>query len=735
MRTRRPTLLSGTLVGLLLAVRPSPLASQSPSERLAIAAFSDSLRSTTDSASLRERQRTLLAGVRRHPDRALERLRLGLVSLRLTELGTVPDPRQAVKALVATTERQPNWPLAWHWLGIAEARRASWERDNRLELGSRVGLKTLERAATRHRRALQADPSFAPAAEALAKVTLELRDTSLLAEAAEALRQATASPRSAPETFLALGRVERAAANTAAASAAFEGYLAAGGSRGLGLLELARTRLAAGDSTAERAYYEGATSEDSAAVQGYRADLAAVAADSELVQFDTASGTERAAYLRRFWTDRDRLEMRTPGERLREHYRRLLYARRHFALTVSRRYYGPADAYRSGSKEIDDRGMIYLRHGEPTERLRPFVFGLMPNESWRFDRAEGDLLFHFSSGWDSNGGGDLYDYRLVESVLDLRGAEDAPRDQLLLSRQKFSRLYGRMLNWGPYGAAKSRASERGIGRASIAIGTTTDSYQLRFPGTLGAVAHVVAVGAADSGKTIGHLVFAIAEPGTAPERDGSGFRYPARVRAVASDQVGRPVAQLDTTIVFRPAARLRRNEYLIGRVELPLPPGRWTWRTALQLGDSLGIVLPRDSVRVSGLEGRPALSDLALGVPGASARWEATPQDTVLLTPFDLFVEGSQVELYYEAVGAIGGAPYRHEIAVFRVQDDRGTAEGRPVVTLAFDEPAAGPTLRSRRVLQLERLRPGPYLVEVQLRAPGGPTAVRRRDFRVVPVR
>ena len=81
--------------------------------------------------------------------------------------------------------------------------------------------------------------------------------------------------------------------------------------------------------------------------------------------------------------------MRAHGERLREHYRRLLYARRHFALTVSRRFYGPADAYRSGGMEIDDRGVIYVRHGEPSDRLRPFVFGLMPNESWRLQPGGG----------------------------------------------------------------------------------------------------------------------------------------------------------------------------------------------------------------------------------------------------------------------------------------------------------------------------------------------------------
>ena len=107
---------------------------------------------------------------------------------------------------------------------------------------------------------------------------------------------------------------------------------------------------------------------------------------------------------------------------------------------------------------MDDRGVIYVRHGEPAERLRPFVFGLMPNETWHYARAEGDLLFHFSSGYDDNGGGDLYDYRLVESVNDLRGAADAPIDQLLLSRQSISPLYGRMLNWGPYGRARSRGA-------------------------------------------------------------------------------------------------------------------------------------------------------------------------------------------------------------------------------------------------------------------------------------
>ncbi|HEY7504861.1 MAG TPA: GWxTD domain-containing protein [Gemmatimonadales bacterium] len=721
--------LAGALAGLCFAL-PLPLTGQVPAERHALNALVDTLLAVTDTVSLR-RHEDALAPAAKDRDSALARVRLGLVRLRLAELGASPDAKAAVGVLRQATEREPRWPYGWYALGLAEAQRASWEQADRLALGSRVGVGNLERSAERQRRALETDPTFVPAAVELAELTLGLHDTSLMRPALMALRKAAAVPDARPAVLLAAGRVERAAGYLDSASVAFERFLAAGGSRALGLLELARTRLAEGRKDGESAYYEGAAFDDPAAVAGYRADLAMIAADFELGRLDHAHGPARAELLRRFWTDRDRLEMRQPGERIREHYRRLLHARRNFALTVSRRFYGSADAYRGGGMEIDDRGVIYVRHGEPAQRLRPFVYGLMPNESWRFNRAEGDLLLHFSAGYDRNGGGDLYDYRLVESVLDLHGASEAADDDLLLSREPLSGVYRRMLHWGPYGAARSRARERGIGRASIALGTTTDSYELRFPYDLSGVVDLVTVGEA-GGRALAHLVFAVAEPGTRPERDAGRVRYTVRLRAVASDAGGRPFADLDTTIVFRPAAPLSRAQFLIGRAELPLPSGRWTWRAALQVGDSLGIVLPRDTVRVDRLAGALSLSDLALGIRGASAVWEPVPGDTVLLTPFDLFPEGGEVELYYEAGGATPGISYRHDIAVYRVRGKPGVAERRPVVTLGFDEPAPDTLLRAHRVLQLARLKPGRYVIEVKLSAPEGEAAARRREFIVV---
>jgi GWxTD domain-containing protein len=711
------------LAGLLVAACPA-LAAQSAPERHALDGYRDSLQTVSDTSSLARAYRALgRAPAGRTP--MLRELRLGFTALRLAETGWDPSAGKARDHFRRVTDREPRWPYGWYGLGLAETLRADWEQRDSLALGSRVGLGAVERACERHRRALESDPAFVPAGLALAELTLGLRDTARFTPARDAVRRAAAaSSRPEPDLVLAWARLERAAGDGERAMDAFRRYIAGGGNEALGRLELARTALAGGRPDAEADYFAAAAEPDSVARAGYHADLAPIATDVELARFDALAGPERADWLRRFWHDRDRYEMRAEGERLREHYRRLLHARRSFALTLSRRFYGLADAYRSGSEELDDRGVIYVRHGEPSARLRPFVFGLMPNESWRYRRAEGDLLFHFSAGYDGNGGGDLYDYRLVTSVLDLRGAAQAPPDQLLLSRQSLSPMYGRMLNWGPYGAARERARERGIGAASVAIGTETDSYELAFARPLPVLADLIAVGER-AGLPLTHLVVAVpAEVLRAGE--------PLRVRLVALDERGRATGSGDTTLAVGLPGR-ERGRYLLSRVELPLPAGVYRWRAAVQQGDSTGSVLPLDSLEVADRGGELVLSDLALGARGASAVWEPVPGDTVLLTPFDLFRAGAEAELYYEVAGAEPGISYRHAITVYRVKGDDDTSlERRPVVSLGFDEAAREALVRSHRTLQLTRLKPGRYVVEVRIRGGGEDSGARRRAFSIV---
>jgi GWxTD domain-containing protein len=512
---------------------------------------------------------------------------------------------------------------------------------------------------------------------------------------------------------------------------AFRRYLALGTNRALGQLELARTLLASGSPEGEIAYYEGAALADARTASEYRSDLVPLVADSGVAHLMGLTREPLALALAHFWNNRDRLEFRSQGERLREHYRRLHYARLHFPLTISRRFYGRLDAYRSGSMELDDRGVIYIRHGEPSTRLRPFVFGAMPNESWKYSRADGDLLLHFSGGFDGNGGGDLYDYRLVQSVLDLRGAADAPQDQLLLSRQSLSPAYARMLNWGRYGAAHARALERSIGAAGIMVGTTTDSYELQFSRRLGVVADLIAVGRSSEGR-LAHFVFGIRADDAVSSTVGGETQYRVRVQLATIDGRDRPVASLDTTLVIRYPRPLARGEFVVGRASLTLPRGKWGYRAVLQQGDSAGVVLPRDSVDVAvSVSGKLELSDLALGVQARSVPWITDASDTVLLAPSKIFRKGSDLELYYEVAGAAAGESYRHEITVLKAETGRSDRR-RPLVALAFEEAALDSVIRSHRTVKLERLKAGSYVVEVKVSRNGGEPEVRRRAIRIM---
>jgi len=288
-----------------------------------------------------------------------------------------------------------------------------------------------------------------------------------------------------------------------------------------------------------------------------------------------------------------------------------------------------------------------------------------------------------------------------------------------------------MLNGGRFGSRQARARERNIGAVSIAVGTTSDSYELQFAHRLMAVFDLVAIGRG-TGGSLAHFVFGIAAPGLSGRPGARGVEFHVRVRLVALDSRQRSVATLDTTVVIQRLQQLARNEWLVGRVELTLPPGRWGYRAALQQGDSTGVVLPRDSVRVGASDGASLeLSDIALGSPGRAVSWITDVADTVLLAPSPRFRKGSDVGLYYEVTGATPGVTYRHEVTVLQLAK-RASDKGRPLVALSFDEEATDSVIRSHRTVRLQGLKEGSYLMEVKITGPEGSSQMRWRPIRVL---
>src|SRR4029077_11294402 len=104
------------------------------------------------------------------------------------------------------------------------------------------------------------------------------------------------------------------------------------------------------------------------AIRMYRNDFSWIATPQELASFDSLPTTAtRASWLKEFWGKRDVADVRKPGERLAEHYRRGVYAIRTFGLVSPHRHYDFTEVYRSTQDQIDDRGVIYMRLGPPDQ--------------------------------------------------------------------------------------------------------------------------------------------------------------------------------------------------------------------------------------------------------------------------------------------------------------------------------------------------------------------------------
>jgi GWxTD domain-containing protein len=753
------------LAAISVGLATAPLAAQEPDARAAVERLRDSLAGVTDSLALHRLEAATIEIAKRDRDNPIIHLRLGLIAYRLGELAKAKGHYDdAAGEFEWASQLRPEWPWPWYGLGLAELAQGEHSAIAIENLKQQLGLDYLSKAARAFARATQADPSFAFAAIDLATTALAQRIHPRLQVALEAVRLAAASTAGTnPAVQLVRGRVEREVGEADSGLAAFRAYLAVGGDSGIGLFELARTQFFANQTAAAgSSYYAGARAATSAPARAlYRQDVSYLADSAELQEFDAQPDPDaRAAWLRRFWNRRDVVEGRDMGERLAEHNRRWSYAERNFRLVSRHRHYDITEVYRSGQAVFDDRGIIYLRHGEPDERASypSDLTQIQPNQSWLYHRPGGDVVFHFVARDDAA------DFKLVESLVDAMGFRAAVQaaghpDQkvidLYASREQFGGAYARVARGGSLiGTALS--DERSAGRRTITSGTRTDTYAQHFPVRMNVVVHDFVAGAgtaaaepapstaagdapAPAGPPGGqalHVVFAIPAERLGPEPGGEGVLYPLHFRLLVSDSHDSLIARLDTVRVFTSRQALRAPSFLSGRLSLPLAPGRYRYRLLVTSTDGLaGQLVVRDTLEVPALDGRAfATSDVVVGRTGAGLVW-LPPRDTVLLDPLGRYPSGSVAELYYEIYGLTAGESYHTEVRLER-QGGRsllGRIGGlfggrRPPVLLAFDSPADGPITRVHRGISLRDVAPGSYLLTVTLSMSGSDRHVSRSE-------
>jgi GWxTD domain-containing protein len=644
-------------------------------------------------------------------------MQAGLVILDQARHGNGRDFDRARGIFRRAHEQAPEWALPYYGIGLAEGGKGDWLVGEPLNLGTRVGHGAYRSAIKALVAATERDPALTAAIVELDRIATALRDTSVNTVVLGAVRRAVERGNGDPVTLMVLGRRERAAGETSASVTTLQRVLAGGTDSSLARFELGRTLLTEGREQGDSLYFTSALSGDSATIAEIRADLVPIAEANELAAFDVLDGDGRELFLRRFWNDRARRDLRSPAERLVEHYRRLRYAREQFALSNNRRYYGARDLYRApGSETLDDRGVVYVRHGEPDQRLRPHLFGLLPNETWQYRRADGDLLMHFSAGGQGVEGGDLSDYRLVSSIFDLRGNR-MPQDMLIASRFEASDMYEKIMSWGPHGRARMIREERKLGERSAVTGTQTDGFELHFREPLENSTDLVAVGRVGSSSRL-QLIYGLPAVEAGSE---------VRLRLALFDSTGRVERWLDSAATTEAMGGGGSG----GRFELPAPAGKWYYRFALEIGTA-GMVTPRDSVVIPDLVGSSlAVSGIGLGQLGSHIRWVTSPTDTALLSPGREYEPDSELQLYYEIYGLAPRSPFQTSVVV---ADKQGNRVGRHRLRFTFSEEGQGDITRIRRGLTLGGLGKGEYWLEVRVRGSDGREVTARKWLKIVSV-
>ena len=794
MAPRAPRLLSLCLSVCL----PPALHAQAPADRSALLAYADSLAAATTVDQVRDLEAARVGGT-------LGLIRSGLAALRRGELGQDRGPYdQAIQLLERAIDGEGRWPYPWFALGVTQM--ASYRRAFVVKATnySPAGASYREAALRSFARAIANDSTFVPAADALAGITLSLGHRLLPKMLAEPLRRVEFVPGTAPQVHLA-------AANVAFGNQEYErtleilgDYLRRGGDRGVAGVEQARTLSALKrPEEAAAAYLAGLTGLTETGRLAYREDLGWVAGQDEIDVLDTLALTAVPAWVGQFWRERDALNLRAPNERLIEHLRRWVYAHENFLshrpddVPANAEGFGPQDqsslfevgaiaevmtevaggipafrTYRRTQWELDDRGVMYLRHGEPTKRVSS-VAG-PPNESWAYDLPEGRRVFHFlgSRALGTQSATTLTaSLPLDADMLDARADLDSryalladriqrleaqartnqslnaalAREAGLEARTPGSTVISTGINAQSVNNAIANQSMTRLGadvlwreaarnRGAIAAAVATDGYPQHYKTSLDAIVQVYGVGFG-KGETQRILtVFAV--PGTrlVPRRrpdGGPGVLYPINFRVIALDRGTGVIRQLDTTRTFLAPDTLRGDQHLSGLLELAVPAGAYQVRALVsQPGQEAGTGVGRDSVRIPADPRDMILSDLILGRTESGLAW-SYGGEKIPLNPLNAVPKGNGVELFYEVGGLVAGQKYTVTSTV-RKAEDKPTA--RPQLQVGFDFTASASYERVSRGLGLANLKPGAYVLSVAVEEQGSGRQVRReRALNVLP--
>ena len=693
------------------------------------------------------------------------------------DAGLAFNTEMAMRRVIA---EKPDWATAFFVLGMARLqlpRSGVIAREGPLQP---LGVTAEAGAGHALVRALELEPTLLLAAEALAMAPLPREGASQMAGRREMLRTLRHTLPLSPQARLATGIVEREAGSADTAVVMFREAMAHGADTGVVHPELARVLYKVGRAPEGRTVLiaGAAFTHTPVAERRYREELSWVASPSELAAWDSLPVRERFSWLEAFWTDREVRDGRGRGERMIEHYRRYEEAMKEFQVVVPQTgrhkvrsvalagdmmdLDGGDAIYRGGSSSrsgisgaeasiedgereragvsdylatvgadapfrefglsehlIDDRGVIWIRHGKPTERTH--TSGGSPMEGWRYDRApEPDLVLFFAET--------MFDGTSAASILVSTPAGQGGRTiNQLCGNQRG--MCDHLIRYSQPAGVNSRGirtsgappevilDAREIGRRQIIRGVTTDDFRPRFDALLEPVVQLY--GLTRAGGFGPRLLVTFAIPGerllgSKPPEAGGRTVYPIRIRVMATIAGVPDRFDLDTTRMFAVATPLGAGQFLTGTVEVQAPPGNYRASVVITEGEGRGSLARIEGIAVPTGADAPSISSLVLGRQGGGASWNSGTS-LVPLHPLNAFSRDRGAELYYQLGGLQPGERYQTRVEFFDAIGD----DSRAALTVGFTDEAADRWVEVQRRLGLENLAPGRYRVRVTVTGAG----------------
>jgi len=357
--------------------------------------------------------------------------------------------------------------------------------------------------------------------------------------------------------------------------------------------------------------------------------LRLILSEPERKEFDRLNTREeKQRWVRIFWKRNDPTPTTERNERLEEHLRRVQYARKWFR---ARNRLG-----------FDDRGVIYVKYGEPAERYSQPAGDLQirPNESWSYGTIIPGLVFDFVSIGPY--------YRLVDDLSQALGVRSEPGAELynLLSLYesrahidpRYDELAGELrrslatdFSEDPLSAGQHNPwlGNINVARQRIAdfVGTTK-KIQAEAPPVLYrydygkkplAIAESLARFRDPNGKVRVEVYYGVPYSQLEFQYQGDRWTTPLKEKFALFDEDYQPVV-LDSNQValVAPTEQARRHGAYISQYNFSLKPGRYhlALRFESEPGKRLGILrsdfvcraYPSDSLRVSDLQLSPRIS-------------------------------------------------------------------------------------------------------------------------------